>query len=66
MIYDGKEERIDFDNRSIGYNFEVIHFNELIRLGKTESPIMTLDFSRNLMRLLDDVRNLIGLEYTAD
>ncbi len=66
LIQDGKEETLDFGCNTIGYNFEVIHFNELIRQGKTESPIMTYEFSRNLMRLLDDVRNLIGLQYTAD
>lgn len=63
LIYDGKEEFFDFDYMTIGYNFEVIHFNELIRLGKTESPIMTFDFSRNLIKLLDDVRQIINLNY---
>jgi predicted dehydrogenase len=63
LLYDGKEELIEFATKTIGYNFEILHFSELIRLGKTESPMMTLDFSRNLMKILDDVRNLIGLEY---
>lgn len=63
LMYDGKEERIDFDYTTIGYNFEVIHFNELIRIGKTESPIMTFDFSRDLIKLMDDVRQIIDLDY---
>ncbi len=63
VIYNGKETTYDFDYNTIGYNFETEHFNDLLRNGKRESPIMTHDFSRNLMLLLDDVRHLIGLEY---
>lgn len=63
LTYEGKEETFDFGYKTIGYNFEVLHFNELIRLGITESPIMTFDFSRHLMKLLDNVRQLINLEY---
>jgi predicted dehydrogenase len=63
FIFNGKEEIIDFRNTTNGYNFEIIHFNELLRHQKTESPIMTFDFSLNLMKLLDDVRHLINLKY---
>ncbi len=63
LFYDGKEEIIDFGYSTIGYNFEVLHFNQLLRENKTESPIMTFDFSRKIMMVLDDVRYLIGLEY---
>ncbi|MEO9077060.1 MAG: Gfo/Idh/MocA family oxidoreductase [Gelidibacter sp.] len=63
VIYNGKETTHDFGYKTIGYNFETEHFNDLLRNGKTESPIMTYDFSRNLMLILDDVRHLIGLKY---
>lgn len=63
LVYDGKEETLEFGYKSIGYNFEILHFNELLRQGKTESPIMTYDFSLNLIKLLDEVRQRIGLEY---
>ncbi len=63
LFRDGKEETLDFGYTTIGYNFEVLHFNDLIRLGKTESPIMTFEFSRNLIKIMDDIRNLIGLDY---
>lgn len=63
VISHGKEETHDFGYSTIGYNFEIQHFNELLRNGFTESPIMTYEFSRNLMFLLDDVRHLIGLQY---
>ncbi len=59
----GKEETIDFNYKTIGYNFETEHFNNLLRAGKKESDIMTFDFSKNLIKTLDEVRDLIGLEY---
>lgn len=63
IVTSSKEETKEFGYNTIGYNFEAIHFNNLIREGKTESDIMTFDFSKNLIKALDDVRNIIGLEY---
>ena len=63
VTYEGKENTHDFGNKTIGYNFEIEHFNDLLRNGQTQSPLMTYDFSRNLILLLDDVRHLIGLTY---
>ena len=60
---DGTPETIDFDCKTIGYNYEVIHFNELLRQGKTESDIMSFECSEQLIKTLDDVRQLINLEY---
>lgn len=63
ITYDGKETTHDFGYTTIGYNFEIEHFNNLLRNHKTESPLMTYEFSRDLMFILDDVRHLIGLKY---
>ncbi len=63
IFKDDKEETIDFNYNTIGYNFETIHFNQLIRDHKKESDIMTFDFSRKLIKILDEVRNIIGLVY---
>ena len=63
IIKGDKEELIDFNYKTIGYNYEAIHFNQLIRDGKTESDIMTFEFSKNLIGLLDQVRELIKLYY---
>ena len=65
ITVDGKDEVKDFSCNTIGYNFEAIHFNQLIRDGKKESDIMTFDFSRNLIKLLDDVSKIIGLKYES-
>lgn len=59
----GKEETIDFNYKTIGYNFETIHFNNLLRTNKKESDVMTFEFSRELIKTLDAVREIIGLEY---
>ena len=60
---EGEAETIDFNNKTIGYNYEAIHFNELLRQGKTESNVMSFKFSQSLIKTLDDVRNLINLHY---
>ena len=63
ITQDDNEETIDFDYKTIGYNFETEHFNQLLRENKTESDVMTFEFSRNLIKTLDEVRKIIGLEY---
>ncbi|MEW6996462.1 Gfo/Idh/MocA family protein [Colwelliaceae bacterium BS250] len=61
---DGSDpELIDFDYKTTGYDFEIKHFNALIRQGKVESDIMTFAFSKQLMATIDTVRDLIGLRY---
>jgi predicted dehydrogenase len=64
-IIQGKhEEIIDFGYNTIGYNFEAAHFNQLLREDKKESDVMTFEFSKNLIKTLDEVRGIIGLEYS--
>ena len=59
----GKETHKDFGVTTLGYNFEISHFNELLRRGKTESPIASFEFSKNLMETMDKVKEIIGLSY---
>jgi predicted dehydrogenase len=59
----GKEETKDFGYTTIGYNYEVIHFNDLLRQGKIQSDLMTYSFSNKLIKTLDKVSKIIGLEY---
>ena len=61
--HEGQEETLDFNYQTIGYNYEMIHFNELLRQEKTESDVMSFEFSRNLILTLDKVRAIIGLQY---
>lgn len=63
LINDATQECIDFDCKTQGYNYEITHFNELLRQQKTESNSMTFKFSQNLIETLDRVREIIGLQY---
>lgn len=63
IIGDGKEDIKDFGYQTLGYNYEIMHFNQLIRNGKTESDIMSFKFSKQLIETLDEVREIIGLNY---
>ncbi len=56
LINDTNEETINFDCKTKGYNYEISHFNELLRRGKTENPIMSYNFSRQLTKTLDKAR----------
>jgi predicted dehydrogenase len=58
-----QEETIDFPYTTIGYNFEIEHFNHLLRTNQKESDIMTFEMSRKLIQTLDSVRNTIELHY---
>jgi len=63
IIQHNTEEIMHFDFKTNGYNFEIEHFNNLLRAGKKESNIMTFDFSKTLIKTLDSVREIIGLSY---
>ena len=62
---DEKEEILDFNYKTFGYSFEAAHFSQLIREGKKESNIMTFEFSKKLISTMDEVREIISLEYDA-
>ncbi|WP_296317710.1 Gfo/Idh/MocA family protein [Winogradskyella sp. UBA3174] len=59
----GNSEIKDFDYKTLGFSYEIEHFNGLIREGKTESSVMTFKRSQQLINTLDTIRKLIGLEY---
>lgn len=63
IIINDQEEIEDFNYSSIGYNYEISHFNKLLRTHKIESDLMTFDLSRKLIKLLDHVRQIIDLNY---
>ena len=57
------ENTIEFPTKAGGFDFEIEHFNQLIRDAKTEGNIMTFEFSKTLISTLDKVRTIIDLEY---
>lgn len=60
----GNSELKTFDYKTIGFSYEIEHFNQLIRDGITESPDMTFERSKQLIETLDEIRCFIGLEYS--
>jgi predicted dehydrogenase len=65
ILQNDVEEVIPFNFKTFGYNFEIAHFNQLLRAGKKESNVMTFDFSQSLIRTLDRVREVIVLTYNS-
>ncbi len=51
---------------SSGFNYETEHFCDLLRAGKTESPVMSHEMSRQMMRILDSARETLGLIYPQE
>ncbi|GAA4278966.1 Gfo/Idh/MocA family protein [Aquimarina mytili] len=60
---EGKSEHIEFEAPTNGYSFEAIHAQEMILQNRIESTIMTFEKSRQLIQLLDTVREKINLTY---
>jgi predicted dehydrogenase len=63
---DGRTVELHEPIVSTGFNYETQHFCELLRDGKTESPIMTHEISRQMMRILDSARSAIGLVFPQE
>ncbi|RCW91264.1 Gfo/Idh/MocA family protein [Winogradskyella arenosi] len=61
--HNGQTEVKNFESNTIGYSYEIEHFNALLNAGKTESDLMTFDLSKQLIDTLDRVRQEIGLQY---
>ncbi len=49
-----------------GYNFEAAEVGRCLRAGLTESPVIPLDESLGLMRILDELRRQVGLRYPLE
>lgn len=67
-LYIGGElvETFEDDRTSIGYSFEAEEVGRCLQAGLTESPVMTLDESVAIMKLLDQVRGQWGLKYPGE
>ncbi|WP_299180967.1 Gfo/Idh/MocA family oxidoreductase [uncultured Aquimarina sp.] len=60
----GVSELHEFPVTTNGYNYEAIHVQEMMSRGNIESNIMTFEKSLELIKLLDSVRDKIGLNYS--
>ena len=52
-----------FDYDTFGYNYEAQEVQECLEQGLTECPLLPLDFSLALTRLLDGIRKEAGIVY---
>ncbi len=61
--HDDLVEDLPFDGP--GLHFQLTHVARCIAGGRTESPVMPLDETVDILRTLDDIRRQIGLDYTG-
>lgn len=59
-------ERIDFPEKGNGYRYEAEEVMRCLDEGLTESPLLPLQFSLDLMGTLDRVRETCGIKYAQD
>ena len=62
-IYDKEEESIELPYLGEGYVHEIDEVNSCVLSGRKESDLLSLQTSRNLIRLLDQIRAKIDLMY---
>jgi predicted dehydrogenase len=63
---EGEPEHIEFPEPGHGYHYEASEVMRCMDQGLTESPLLPLDFSLELMETLDRVRKICGIHYPQD
>lgn len=61
-----EEEDLDFEQEENGFVYEAAECIDCISAGRLESPIMPLEESVEILRLIDTMREQWGLRYEAD
>ena len=57
---------IPCEKQGYGYHYEAQHVQECLEQGLTESPLLPLQFSQELMQLMDTIQQQIGLRYPGE
>ncbi|MDR3429722.1 Gfo/Idh/MocA family oxidoreductase [Silvimonas sp.] len=60
---DGRKVELHEPAEGGGLNYETAHFCELLRTGKLQSPVLSHETSRSMIRLLDHAREGLGVVY---
>ena len=63
---DGAEEVIELPFKANGYQYEAMEVGRCLKEGKTESGIMPLDETLQIMRTMDNIRSQFGLKYANE
>jgi predicted dehydrogenase len=67
IIQNDKSDRlIEKDFEGFGYQFEAIEANKCLRESQIESPLLSHEFSLMQMSILDEIRKLCNIVYSAD
>lgn len=69
LIYTGNlydTQMIHVPTAGNGYNYEAAEVGRCLRAGETESPIMSLDESLDIMQTMDTIRAEWGLKYPGE
>jgi predicted dehydrogenase len=60
---DNREETFSFKQQGTGYQYEAAHVMECLDAGKTESDLLPLSFTLDLMETLDRIRMEAGIVF---
>lgn len=60
------ETRVEFPLQGNGYNYEAAEIGRCLRAGEKESPLMSLDETLAILRLMDQARAQWGLRYPME
>lgn len=63
---DGKDEVIELPFEANGYQYEAAEVCRCLREGKTESAIMPLDETLQIIATMDEIRAQIGMKYSNE
>jgi predicted dehydrogenase len=63
---DGRNVELDEPFTAGGLNYEIAHFCDLINTGQTESPIVTHEMSKQMIAMIDEARQQVGLKYIGE
>jgi predicted dehydrogenase len=66
FLRSGKTDVIEMPFVGNGFNYEAEAFGELMLSGKKESPIMPLNESLEIIKLMDEIRSSWGLKYPGE
>lgn len=65
IYHNGTNEHVAVPSQGNGYNYEAQEVMRCLDQNLTESPMMPLDFTFDIMNMMDDIRKECGLVYTG-
>lgn len=66
LIKNGQKEELDLPTLGIGFSHEIMECHKCIRENRTESKIWSQQNSMDLITILDQIREKVGLKYPQE